>query len=181
MAKEVPLNDFGLLIAYVLPGFAALWGVSFIYPEVGVWLAVPEAQAPTIAGFLYATVASIAAGMTVSTVRWLLIDTLHHVMGVKQPNWDFGELGSRANAFEVLLDIHYKYYQFHANMLVSLVWVYGTWRSTHAGHLGLIDAGAFLLAVIFFLGSRDNLQKYYHRSGQLLRARRAAARVVQEA
>lgn len=169
MARESPLHDFGLVIAYLLPGFAALWGLSYLDAGVANWLALPESQSPSIAGFLYSTVASIAVGLTVSTVRWLLIDPLHHATGIRAPSWDFSGLGDRVSAFEVLLDIHYKYYQFYANMLVSLAWTYGCWRYAHPAGSLRAEASYGMLTVVFFLASRDTLKKYYQRTGQLLR------------
>lgn len=173
MRRETTLNDFGLLIAYVLPGYAVLWSLSQLGVPMQSRLVI-GGWAPTLAGFLYSTLAAVAAGLTVSAVRWLIVDTLHHRTGVPPPAWDFDQLGERAGAFEVLIDIHYKYYQFYANMLVSLVWVYGVWRWTHPAVPSLVDAAFALLALVYFLGSRDALRKYYLRGGQLLR--RQAAR-----
>jgi hypothetical protein len=49
---------------------------------------VPE-NPPTIAGFLYVTLASTAGGVVVSAIRWAIIDTIHHWTGVAAPNWNF--------------------------------------------------------------------------------------------
>src|SRR4051794_2531439 len=102
-----------------------------------------------------------------STARWLVVDTLHHCTGLKPPAWDFALLAKNVQAFELLVGIHYRYYQFNANMLVALAWSYATggaaegWR--RAAYVGL--------AALFFLGSRDALRKYYDRAGRLLGAR----------
>lgn len=68
--REISINDFGLLIAYVLPGFAALWGTSYLAPEVRSWFGQAPAEVPTLGGFLYLTVASIAAGLTIRNL-WI--------------------------------------------------------------------------------------------------------------
>ncbi|NQT12021.1 MAG: hypothetical protein HQ582_04700, partial [Planctomycetes bacterium] len=87
--KEIPVANFGLLIAYVLPGFVALSGLSLFSPTVMAWLhGVPDG-CPTAAGFLYVTLASIGIGMTVNALRWLTLDSLHHRTGVHYPAWDF--------------------------------------------------------------------------------------------
>src|SRR5207302_207641 len=78
----------------------------------------------TISDFLSGTVEAVFAGLTASTVRWLVIDTVHHRTGVKPPSWDFAALGTGAGAFEVLIQIHYQYYKFYANMVVALAWAY---------------------------------------------------------
>src|SRR5438093_134632 len=51
--RDVTSENFGLLIAYLLPGFVALWGVSPAVPGAGAWLAAPPVGAPTVGGFLY--------------------------------------------------------------------------------------------------------------------------------
>ena len=85
IGRESSVNDFGLLIAYVLPGFVALWGGTYVSESLRTWIGSSATEGPTLGGFLYMTVGSIAAGLTVSTVRWMVIDTLHHATGVR-PN-----------------------------------------------------------------------------------------------
>ena len=75
-------QNFGLIIAFLLPGFVALLGVSFFSPAVASWITVPRQDAPAVAGFMYVTLASLAAGVTVSAVRWAIIDHLHHATGI---------------------------------------------------------------------------------------------------
>jgi len=68
-------DNFGPLIAYLVPGTIVLLGLSQFSPAVRVWFAATPADAPTVGGFLYLTLASLAAGMTVSALRWALVDT----------------------------------------------------------------------------------------------------------
>jgi hypothetical protein len=160
-------TNFGLLIAYVLPGFTALQGLPFVASPPAGWGTATAAPGPTLSGFLSGTLAALAAGLTVSTARWLLIDALHHRTGVRPPAWDFALLARNVQAFELLVEIHYRYYKFYANMVVALAWAYATggyamgWRGAAYGGL----------AALFFLGSRDALRKYYDRAGRLLGAR----------
>jgi hypothetical protein len=107
--QDVTRSNFGLLIAYVLPGFTLLWGVGSISPAVHAWLGAPAAEGPTIGGFLYATLASVTAGMTVSTVRWLVIDSIHHHTGLRRPRWNFATLHLNVTAFDVMVENHYRY------------------------------------------------------------------------
>ncbi len=171
--QEASINDFGLLIAFVLPGFTALIGASYFSPEIRSWIGSSDAVAPTLGGFLYMTVASIAAGLTVSTIRWLLIDSLHHATGLRRPQWNFAHLPNKVDAYSILTDFHYKFYQFYANELISLAWVALTRRWVRGFSLppDRVDVGLLVLMVVFFLGSRDTLRKFYSRTGQLLQAR----------
>lgn len=169
--KEVSSSNFGLLIAYLVPGFMVLWGMSYFSETIRHWLFASDTTTPTIGGFMYVTLASVAAGVTVSTVRWAVIDTIHHWTGLPQPTWDFSRLQENVAAYNILNEIHYKYYQFHSNALLALFFVYVA-RRIHLGFFtappGWFDAGFVLLSVILFIGSRDTLQKYQSRVNDLL-------------
>ena len=165
--QSVSNDNFGPLIAYLVPGATALFGLSFFSPVLRMWMSITPTEAPTIGGFLYLTIASLAAGMTVSAVRWGLVDTLHRWTGVAMPALDFSNLGDRVEAYALLIEIHYRHYQFHANMLVAVAFAYGCYRLSSPGW-GWIDAGVLVIEIVFFLSSRDNLRKYYARVQQLL-------------
>ncbi|AWM39165.1 hypothetical protein GobsT_25510 [Gemmata obscuriglobus] len=163
MARELTISNFGLFIGYVLPGFTALGGLPFLAGATG-WGTAADGSDPSITEFLSGTVEAVATGLTVSTVRWLVVDTIHHRTGLRPPRWDFRVLDEAADAFELLIQIHYHYYKFYANMVVALVWAYLAggyaygWRGLWYG----------VLAALFFVASRDTLMKYYERSGRLL-------------
>lgn len=180
--KDVSLGNFGVLIAFVLPGFIVLWGVSYFSATVRLWLS-GAGTTPTIGGFMFGTLASVAAGVTVSTVRWLVIDTIHHWTGIRQPPWDFARLQDNVGAYNVLNDIHYKFYLFHANGLIALIFVYVA-RRAHQGiftaPVGWFDLGFALLSVVLFVGSRDMLRKYYTRVSGLLGTLQSAPEPLRE-
>lgn len=173
--KDPSINDFGLLIAYLLPGFAALWGCGYFVPEIRVFMSVAPDDSPTLGGFLYVTLAAIAAGLTVSTIRWLLLDGLHHFTGLSRPAYDFSQFREHVAAYSLLNDIHYRYYQFYGNSVIALAWVEIARRSVR-GWLAppdMVEAAILVLIVVFFLGSRDTLCKFYTRTEQFLRQSRA--------
>jgi hypothetical protein len=169
--QSVTRDNFGLLIAYVLPGFVVLWGASFFSETLKRWLGTSPANSPTVGGFLYVTVAAVAAGLFVSTVRWLVIDPLHHATGVPSPKWNFGRIGDRLSAFELLVSGHYQFYQWQSNMVVAMAFTFFAYlfRPT-ANELPDIRVIAGFLAVeaVLWLGSRDALRKYYQRTSSLM-------------
>lgn len=167
-------QNFGLIIAYLLPGFVALWGASYFSPTIDGWIAASQHSAPTVAGFMYVTLASLAAGVTVSAVRWAILDHLHHATGIRPPAWKFANLEGKLQGYLALIENHYRYYQFYANMLVAValssaarLHAAGTASSLRAGPV----LGFILLEAILFAGSRDTLRKYYDRTQQLLSSR----------
>jgi len=172
--RDVTSSNFGLLIAYVIPGFVAVWGLSALIPEIKLLLLARGTDQPTIGGFLYLTLAAVGTGTFVSTVRWMLIDTLHHATGLRRSQWDFSGFHETGRAYARLNDLHYLHYQFHSNSLVAVAFAYLTHRLTEGGRAGLTlatDAAVFVVLVVLFLGSRDTLRKYFERLDQLLAAR----------
>jgi len=169
--KDLSSDNFGLLIAYLIPGFVTLWGARPLVKTVDTWLAASPDSAPTVGGFLYVTLASFAAGLIVSAVRWAVIDHLYHATGIPQPAWDFRKLPANMEAFQSHVDDHYRYYQFYSNALVALVFAYSTAFLT-AGSLpgrgGWKDLAFLLIAIVLVSGSRDALKKYYNRTAVLL-------------
>lgn len=169
--KTLTPDSFGLLIAYLLPGFVTLWALRPFVPEIGTWLGATPATAPTIDGFLYATLASTAVGLVVSAVRWGVIDSVYHRTGIPAPDWNFRSLPGNLAAFESHVQDHYRYYQFYANMLVALLLAYGTTLATESrwpGQSGWRDVAIVTVLALLVLGSRDTLRKYYRRTEVLL-------------
>jgi hypothetical protein len=161
--EENSLNSFGIVIAYVLPGYVARFGFP-LFSQSPTW-GMPCVDANSnLTSFLSGTVEALAVGFTVSAVRWLVIDTLHHKTGLRRPVRDFAELKENVAAYEFLGLIHYRYYKATANMVVALIWAYAT-REYVLGWYGL---RTLPLIVLFFLASRDTLRKYYERTGSLL-------------
>jgi hypothetical protein len=120
---------------------------------------------------MYLTLASLAAGLTVSAVRWALIDHLHHVTGIAPPAWKFAHLEGKLQGYLTLIENHYRYYQFYANMFVAAAFADGV-RLFCEGNLFpdhlMATCGFLALELVLFAGSRDTLQKYYTRTQQLL-------------
>lgn len=164
---------FGLLIAFIAPGAVVLWGACFLAPSLRTLLLMPADAGATIAGMLFASIGAVSCGVTVSAVRWAVIDRLHAWSGLPPPAWNFARLTSHAQAYELLTEIHYRYYQFYANMAVALP-IAGICRLTEFGWRGegyLWLAGLATEAVLL-AGSRDSLARYYHRIQAILGGRR---------
>lgn len=168
--KETSVTDFGLLIAYLLPGAIGLFGLGQISPGIETWLGTAALTSVTVGGFLMATLVAVGVGLLASTVRWLIVDPFHHRTGIKPPTWDFARLAERIEAYEYLIEVHYRYYQFYANSLVAMCFAYAAWRSRAGYGLTprLSDVALFAVLLLFVAASRDTLKKYYVRTGSLL-------------
>jgi hypothetical protein len=166
---ETSNRQFGLVVAYVLPGFIALGGFALFVPDVAAWLRVVEGTSG-IAASVYTLLAATALGMIVSCFRWLLIDHALALTGLNAPVWTLDGLQDRLAALDYFVEYHYRYYQFYANTLIAAVWTYllHRWLATSSLLGPWTDLGVVILCAVLFAGARDALQKYYIRTGSLL-------------
>jgi hypothetical protein len=168
--REITSSNFGLLIAYLVPGLTALWGASYVSPTIRLWLAATPSDAPTVGGFLYLTIGSMAAGLTVSTIRWATIDTLHRLTGLRPPKVDFARLQEHIDAYHLFVEWRYRYYQFYANSAVALSVPYVLHHTIGEAPFGAYDLAFWLLEAVFLAGSRDTLRQYHDMLRQALGA-----------
>lgn len=166
--QDVTNKNFGLVIAYLLPGYILLWGLGDAVSNLDLHdpfqAGTSESGAVTIGGFLNETLMSLAVSMMLSTVRWAVIDTIHHHTGVKRPVWDDSKLQANLQAFDTLVEYHYRFYQFHANTFVGLFIIFAARRPDP----WLFDLVFILVLASLFGASRDALKKYYQRAVLLL-------------
>lgn len=165
---EILNRQFGLAIAYLLPGFIALLGIAPFAPVVTAWL--KTGQTASLGAPVYAILASIAAGMVVSCFRWFLLDPLVTLTGVGTSPFNTKALEQHPAALNFLIESHYRYYQFYGGTLLAAVWTYLIYRVLGTSpHLGFgTDFGMVILCAVLFAGARDTLSKYRNRSNQLV-------------
>jgi hypothetical protein len=163
-------RQFGLMIAYVLPGFIGLAGLAPIVPLFAEWLRPLNQGDLGVGPPLYAVLAAMAIGSTLSCFRWILLDKLHQWTGVRRPNWDDRQLDQVLGGFDYLVQSHFRYYEFCGNTLLALLVAYGLNRTFHTvSFLGLgTDLAILIVLSVLFAASRDALAKYYLRTGRLV-------------
>lgn len=168
---EFSNKNFGLLIAYVLPGFIGLCGVSPLSPTISRWLATAPALPAGLDSIVFVGLASVAMGMAVSAARWLLIDTVHAWTGLSRPAWNDEMLPQKLQAFEAIVEAHFRHYQFYANSIIAIALAWAV--ATFTGRIPLAAEpwwfGAFLaVETLFLVTSRDTLRNYFQRTSRLL-------------
>ncbi len=165
--KQVEISHFGLLIAYILPGFVLLWGLSFHSPTIAGWLGT-AGQTPPVSGFLYVMLASVGGGLLASTLRWLVVDRVHYRTGIPQRSWDYSVLPQTVAALEFLVANQYRYYQFYGNTFVAVLLASGAYVAA-SGKLSLSAAAIVVLVeCVLWAGSRDTLRNYHNRAAAFL-------------
>lgn len=161
-------QNFGLLIAYVLPGFVVMSGAALLYPPVRLLISPTLGLADGVESTAFVALSTLLAGMFVSALRWLLIDTLHHVTGLKRPAWNDAVLPDKLPAFSFIVEDHYRYYPCNANLAIAFACVYIAWRVQQPPFVLWADEAFLLIEFLFLATSRDNLRKYYARAARLL-------------
>jgi hypothetical protein len=162
--------QFGLIMAYVLPGFIALVGTAPILPVVATWLHPVAEGGLGLGPPVYAVLAATAVGLFLSCFRWLTVDQIHYWTGVRRPEWDDRQLASTLGGFDYLVQNHFRYYEFCGNTLIAILWAYGLnrWMGTLPFLGASTDLGILIVSVVLFTASRDALAKYYTRTGRLV-------------
>ncbi|MEM7577274.1 MAG: hypothetical protein AAF328_07335 [Planctomycetota bacterium] len=155
--NDISTSNFGLLIAYAIPGFIVVWALQGWWPGVS----VNAAALPSLLAFLNSTVAAIAAGMAVSAVRFVLVDSFHHATGLRRPAWNGRAVQANLDAINTAVQQFYRHYQFHSNTLVALAVALVLYRLDASVGIGWLDAGWLLLILVFWVGARNNLARYY--------------------
>jgi hypothetical protein len=168
--ETITKANIGALMAYLIPGATVLWGLRPWSPDVDAWFSNSTSSAPTLGGFLYLTVASFAVGMVVSAVRWMTLDMLLRLTGVRTPKLDFSRLADNLPVMELIIENHYQHYLFYSNTLVAVVAVIACHQLAKdvapASYLSITGAAALL--IVLFFASRNTLAKYHARCHQLL-------------
>lgn len=173
--RDLNGNNFGIAIAYLIPGFIMLWGIAQLNPQVAEWMQRTSTGELTIGGFLYATLASLTLGLIASTVRWAIIDTLHHRTGVTRPNLIFANLHDRTQAFARIVEGRYHFYQFYSNTAIAVPFAELCWLLSGGAWLTIIPAAA--IETILVAGSRDTIRHYYRELAQVLGTTQAKQRL----
>lgn len=172
--RDVTSSNFGIAIAYLIPGVILLLGLAQLNPALAAWLEVTSKGELTVGGFLYATLASLTLGLLASTIRWAVIDTLHHRTGLVRPSLEFRQLPEAALAFDTIIEGRYRFYQFYSNSAIALPIAEVCWLSSGASWLTVFPVA--FVEVVLLAGSRDALRHYYRESKQLLGHRRLTRR-----
>ena len=163
-------KNFGVIIAFLLPGALFLFGLSYSSDTVSAFLHQYSAKdGPQIGGFLYVTLASLAVGLLLSAVRWLILDWSVGLTLKDKPDFDFNKFSNKDvyAAFIAIVENHYRFYQYYSNSLIALLLVMIAYCYKHGFSVKAVTASA-ILGVALLLGSRDALGKYYKRGKQVL-------------
>jgi hypothetical protein len=167
MADENPDPDhvarnFGLIIAYVFPGFVSLWTVSYFDDAVKAWLGRASSGSTTVGEFLLVVIASIGIGVFLNGVRCIIYDNwLKNVLGigtVQKPADRKGQIPRD------LIEDHYRFFQFYSSTSIAVLFGAIAWLIRGNARVGwplLAQAAAFLAVEgVLVFSARDSILKF---------------------
>jgi hypothetical protein len=177
--KDAP-RCYGLVIAFLLPGFLTLWAISMIEPIARGWLGTAASADAKLGGFLFAVLASLGLGLLVSGIRFFLFDSVLlklPLIGIpKAPEVDQRSRKEHEGAYQDARESHYCYFQFYANTAVALLIVAAIATIRHLALGGsmwgpAVWGGAILLVafeVFLYFAARDCIRRYHQRVQSLI-------------
>jgi hypothetical protein len=160
-------KNFGLLIAFGLPGFLVF---TQLPPQLMTPLAsfMLQNDQPSIGSFLYTLPASIGCGIILSAIRWMLVDSAVYWTGVRKPNLNFRSMDTKLQAFGLLVEHNYRFYQFYSNSLVAILLLVGMRFRIDGRPSPETLFWLSLLCVVLAAASRDCLARFYQRARLVL-------------
>jgi hypothetical protein len=175
--KDITEKNFGVIIAFLLPGFLLLWLLSVSDVDLSsAGLRTLNTTDQSVGGFLTITLAALAVGMVISAVRWAIIDTFLRFFWrkwgtplAKLPSFSQLKEKDAFLVFQGIIENHYRYYQYYSNTLIAIAaaatahLLYGKEKEPLQIWATIIILGLFLLAA-----SADCIQKYHTRAAELV-------------
>jgi len=164
-------KNFGLVIAFVVPGFIGLWALSYFDATTAKWLGVAAEKETTVGGFLFVLVASIGVGVFLSGIRHLFFDRFLLKDLGRPPQLDQKKRKDLEGPYQSLKEDHYRFYQFYSNTAVALPIAFLFWVVTQspAQARAIVVGVVLLMAVaILYVSARHCLARYREKQRDLL-------------
>jgi uncharacterized membrane protein YwzB len=117
-AKDITASSFGLLIAYVLPGFVALVTLAFWSSQVAAQFDAFLKSDSKIGLFLLVVLAALILGVELTAFRWVIFDRwLCRKIRLGADEFKVLQTQDKIAAFRMAIDEHYRYHQFWGGLV----------------------------------------------------------------
>lgn len=152
--------NFGLLIAYLLPGFIGLYAMRYFSGGVtALFHAILDKDKGVGASFLI-LIGSLVVGLIVSAFRDFVLERVHYATGVEATTFNYGKFidKDKRAVLEDLISNKYRFYQFYGNTLIAALFLLITklfWGDVF-DNLPQLTLNA-LVVILLFLASREAL------------------------
>lgn len=175
-------RTFGLIIAFLIPGFVGLWaGAGVVDDPLGRWFELAETADSQAGVILFLVAAAIGTGVLISASRWIVLEViLFGLLGflfkkrlgdLTRPRLDYSGLDAepKTRALEALVENFYRYHLFYGNMLIAVALAFGRW-SKDSG-IGWWDDPTkifYVVELVLLFGAGSSLRRYHRGAVQLL-------------
>ena len=170
-----PSLDFGILIAFVAPGFVAFWAASYHIPMATAWMTAASDKEQNVGIFLFVVLTSLSLGLVISGVRALVFDRLLRCgllgkLAIRQLKLDWSKIDEKKLPLLLTIrDNHYRYYQFYSNTLTAFIlWVLARAFANATPLSWPFWALSATASVALLLAARESLDKYVVAVDQLI-------------
>ena len=161
--KSIAPLDFSHVIAFLLPGFVALFSLNYVSPMVA-RIVEGSLSGESDLGVVFVLILfSLAAGIVVSAARSLILDKLQFCTGIEKPSLDYAKLTDKETraAFDESIANTYRFAQFYGNLFIAMSMLTITTVSFGSSklHWSLYVTLLATLLVLFF-AHRGQLESY---------------------
>ena len=159
--KSIAPLSFSQVIAYLLPGFVALYSLIYVSPRVAELMTSCLAKDAGVGPWFGVVLFSLIAGVSVSAFRGLVVDGVASWWTPPRTELDYSKLTNEhtLNAYIAAVDNTYRFAQHCGNMFVAMVmllilrcWADDNWLEHWRTHGSIAT-----LAVVLFLAFRTQL------------------------
>lgn len=166
--EKLDLN-FGLLIAYVVPGFLGLYAISGYAPPIADLLGGPS-HIPAGGALFPLLVLSLASGMVINSIAWGLVRPLIEFTGVRRPKLDYSKLRQETmEVYKETIEQAFRHYQSYSNLLVAQT-VLGIDYAIHSQNATWLTITATSSVILLlFVAARDSLRRSYETMAKILK------------
>lgn len=159
--EKVGLN-FGLVIAYLIPGFLATYAVAPRVNTVDALLGGPG-RVPNSASVVPLVLIAVGVGIIINAISAVVIRPLIHLSGVRAEAGSFSTrlTDEEIRRYDHLVEITFRYHQFYSNMLIAVVLLAPIWLRSPVLE-NILRNGSFLVVVVVLsVTARSSLRHFY--------------------
>ena len=165
--EKLGLN-FGLVIAYLIPGFLGLYALSQRVTPIKSLLH-GEKGSPETGAIIPLLIVAMAVGMIINALGWIIVRPLITISGVKRPrDLDYTKLKVEdIKLYNVIVEANFRYHQFYTNMFFAILLLIPIWVVRPIWDNRIRNFSLLIVGLALFLAARDSLNRAYTRMSAL--------------
>ena len=161
-AMEKSGLNFGLVIAYLIPGFLATYAVAPHVSTVDELLGRPS-RVPDSASVVPLVLIAVGVGIIINAISAALIRPVIHLSHVHPPDDPVERKYTieDMHKYNHLVETTFRFHQFYSNTLVAVVLLAPVWLVRPLQDNFLRNASLLLVVGVLFYTARNSLRNFY--------------------